>query len=137
MGGKESAAAGRSSGCCTVPPRNGCAAGSPGPPAGRSAWPGRAVGSGSGRLARAGLRQLVVKEPDSPPGSGGWALADLKRFWLARGAWGAVNVDGGPATQMTYLRTDGRYELVPSRWGVAGQRLTLAPDFRGAPEGGT
>jgi hypothetical protein len=94
------------------------------------------------------LSLLVVKEPDSaPPGFravglghsavGGWSLADLQRFWLARQAWGAVNVDGGPATQMTYLRTDGRYEMIPSRWGVAGQRLTFPPDFPGAPEGGT
>ncbi|RYG33029.1 hypothetical protein EON81_19225 [bacterium] len=49
---------------------------------------------------------LVVNEPDHELGSklavkrgelgtGGWMLADLQRFWLSFGAWGAVNSDGG------------------------------------------
>src|SRR5207302_809080 len=52
------------------------------------------------------LYLLIVKEPDSEmasalafrhgePESGGWSVAELQRFWLSLGVWGAVNLDGG------------------------------------------
>ncbi|HEY3416699.1 MAG TPA: phosphodiester glycosidase family protein [Armatimonadota bacterium] len=91
---------------------------------------------------------LIVKEPDSEPDSiyafanrlpvlGGWTVADEQRFWTQFGAWGAVNIDGGNVTQLTALRPDGKYDLVPSRWADRRQRLTCAPDFANAPTGGT
>jgi hypothetical protein len=94
------------------------------------------------------LYLLFVNEPDTENASkiqvkrgqlstGGWALGDLQRFWLAFGAWGAINSDGGAVAQMTYLRPDGKYELIPPRLLVARGRLQFGPDFQGAPKGGT
>ncbi len=91
---------------------------------------------------------LIVKEPDSETASiqalrrgvpllGGWTVADLQRFWLSLGAWGAVNIDGGEVTQMVHLRADSRYEMVPPRWATPQQRLTFAPSFPNAPQGGS
>jgi hypothetical protein len=91
---------------------------------------------------------LIVKEPDDETGSlerfeagevefGGWTLADLQRFWLALGAWGAVNIDGGDVTQLLLLRPVGRYDLVPPWWADRAMRRTLGPDLAGAPAGGT
>lgn len=91
---------------------------------------------------------LVVKEPDrelaskidqrfGKPMQGGWSLADLQRFWQARGVWSAVNLDGGNVTQLLYRRADGRYELVPPRWATDALRQTLNSDLAGAPKGGT
>jgi len=91
---------------------------------------------------------LVVKEPDTETGSaialrrglpitGGWTVPDLQAFWLAKGAWGAVNIDGGDVTQMAFLREDGRYELIPPRWATMQARMTLPPSMEGAPQGGT
>jgi len=91
---------------------------------------------------------LVVNEPDSETASkmalrsgetptGGWALADLQRFWEKLGVWGAVNSDGGSVTQLAWLRDDGKYELLPARIAVPNERLLFGPDFAGAPGGGT
>ncbi|MHB9133856.1 MAG: phosphodiester glycosidase family protein [Armatimonadota bacterium] len=70
------------------------------------------------------LYLLIVQEPDDEgssiaafenreKGTGGWMVADLQRFWKYFGAWGAVNIDGGVVTQLTYLRPDGNYHLLP------------------------
>jgi hypothetical protein len=91
---------------------------------------------------------LVVKEPDSEseslmalrfrrPSVGGWTVADEQRFWHQFGAWCAVNLDGGDVTQLALLRRDGRYDLVPARWGSSDMRLILPPDLAGAPYGGS
>jgi hypothetical protein len=91
---------------------------------------------------------LIVKEPDSEvpsiralrdrlPLMGGWTVADEQRFWKQFGVWCAVNIDGGDVTQMTMLRRDGRYDLVPARWGNTSMRLTFSPDFKNAPSGGS
>jgi hypothetical protein len=90
---------------------------------------------------------LIASEPDHETaskaalragevGTGGWTLADLQRFWLARKAWGAVNLDGGGSTQMTYLRAGDMYELVPPRQAAPQRRLSFPPTFAGAPQGG-
>jgi hypothetical protein len=94
------------------------------------------------------LYLLLVKAPESATAStlalryhlpllGGWTVADEQRFWLALGADGAVNLEGGDATQMACLRPDGRYDLVPPRWTTRAARLTCRPDCLGAPGGGT
>jgi len=94
------------------------------------------------------LYLLIVKEPDTESGSiialknrlpvvGGWTVADLQRFWKSFGAWGAVNLDGGDLTQMTLLRPDGRYDLVPARWGSNRMRMVCKPGFAGAPPAGS
>lgn len=91
---------------------------------------------------------LVVNEPDHELGSklavkygrpdtGGWMLADLQRFWFAFGAWGAVNSDGGVVTQLVFLRSDGKYEMLPPRISSPNERLVFGPNFKDAPEGGT
>ncbi len=90
------------------------------------------------------LYLLIVKEPDSEsasalalrhrqPMTGGWMVSDLQRFWRAKKVWGAVNVDGGGLTQMTYLRKDGRYDMLPPANPV---RMTFSPSFPDAPPGG-
>jgi len=89
-----------------------------------------------------------VQEPDDEgssiaafyarkPGTGGWTVADLQRFWRAFGAWGAVNIDGGVVTQMTCLRDDGRYLMIPPAWASDRREIIFPPTFEGAPEGGT
>jgi len=91
---------------------------------------------------------LIVKEPDDEanslvarytrhPGDGGWTLADLQRFWQNFGAWGAVNLDGGDVTQMTALRSDGRYLLVPPAWASKKLEMSFSPRFYRAPPGGS
>jgi len=91
---------------------------------------------------------LVVKEADDEanslvarytrhPGDGGWTLADLQRFWLSFGAWSAVNLDGGDVTQMTALRADGRYLLVPPAWASKKRELSFSSRFWRAPPGGS
>lgn len=95
---------------------------------------------------------LFVKEGDSEGASisalrvggglfgvglmGGWSVADVQRFWLSKGAWGAINSDAGDVAQLSVVRPDGNYDLVPSRQGSSAMRLTFAPDFAGAPDGG-
>jgi hypothetical protein len=91
---------------------------------------------------------LIVKEPDSEAASlsafrhnlplmGGWTVADEQLFWRQFGAWCAVNLDGGDVTQLAALRQDGKYDLVPARWGGGGMRKTFPPSFAGAPPGGS
>ena len=95
---------------------------------------------------------LFVKEGDSEGASisalrtggglmgvglmGGWSVADVQQFWLAKGVWGAVNSDAGDVAQLCVSRPDGDYDLVPSRQGSGAMRLRFAPDFTGAPDGG-
>ena len=54
------------------------------------------------------LYVLFVKEPDSEGPSlmaaeqgismaGGWSVPDMARFFVALGAWGAINSDAGDA----------------------------------------
>jgi hypothetical protein len=91
---------------------------------------------------------LIVTEPDheaagnvalrrGEPQVGGWSVADLQRFWLSQGAWGAVNIDGGAVTQMAYRMPDARYMLLPPRWAGSNSRVVLPSSLKGAPEGGT
>jgi hypothetical protein len=91
---------------------------------------------------------LIVKEPDSEAASlsalrhglplmGGWTVSDEQRFWKQFGAWCAVNLDGGDVTQLTAIRPDGKYDLVPARWGSGGMRKVFSPNFAGAPSGGS
>ena len=94
------------------------------------------------------LYLLFVNEPDTETASklqvrhgetptGGFALRDLQRFWIAFGAWGAINSDGGAVAQMVYRRGDGKYEMLPPRLVAGNQRLVFDDKFEGAPEGGT
>jgi hypothetical protein len=94
------------------------------------------------------LYLLFIKEPDSESASilalqrriplvGGWTVADLQRFWLSLGVWGAINSDGGDLAQLTYRVPNGRYVLLPPRWVALPVRDTYAPDFRGSPSGGS
>jgi hypothetical protein len=71
------------------------------------------------------------------PQVGGWSVADLQRFWLAYGAWGAVNIDGGAVTQLAYHMPKGEYTVLPPRWAGSNARITLPRDLRDAPAGGT
>jgi hypothetical protein len=98
------------------------------------------------------LYWLFVKEPDSETGSavalqrglpiaGGWSVADVQRFWMALAKEGkiatAINSDAGDVAQMTYLRADGQYELIPPRWaGVNYEQRVFNSDFAQAPIGG-
>ena len=95
---------------------------------------------------------LFVKEGDSEGASitalklgggalglqlkGGWNVADVQRFWQSVGVWGAINSDAGDVAQLSVLRRDGNYDLVPSRQGSSAMRLKFGPDFGGAPDGG-
>jgi hypothetical protein len=94
------------------------------------------------------LYTLIVRERESEaadiaafhrgvPLLGGWTVADLQRFWGQLGVWGAVNLDGGDVTQLTALRPDGRYDMVPPRWVDRQMRRTFTADFPNAPSGGT
>ena len=98
------------------------------------------------------LYLLFVKEPDSETASvlaarhgagwmgvslwGGWTVADVQRFWLSKGVWGAINSDAGDVAQLALLRPDKNYDLVPPRQGSDQMRLKFKPDFKGAPHGG-
>ncbi len=95
---------------------------------------------------------LFVKEGDSEGASiaalrlgggvlglqlrGGWSVADVQRFWLSKNAWGAVNSDAGDVAQLSVLRRDGDYDLVPPRQSSAAMRLRFNSSFAGAPTGG-
>jgi hypothetical protein len=95
------------------------------------------------------LYLLFVKEPDSEtasiyaqrrgvPLAGGWTVADLQRFWLSLGVWGAVNSDGGDLAQLLTVRSNGAgYDLIPPRWSSPAMRLSLGPHLAGAPQGGS
>jgi len=91
---------------------------------------------------------LIVQEQDDEfssieafqqrrAGIGGWTAADLRQFWLALGAWDAVNLDGGVVTQMTCLREDGDYLLIPPAWASKERKIICPPTFANAPSGGT
>jgi len=92
------------------------------------------------------LYLLIVKEPDSEaasirawhrrlPLTGGWTVADLQRFWVAMGVWGAVNADGGEITQMALREASSDYTIVPARQVRSPMRVTVPEDLAGAPEG--
>jgi phosphodiester glycosidase len=94
------------------------------------------------------LYLLFVKEPDAEGPSllaaehgisiaGGWSVPDLARFFIALGAWGAVNSDAGDVGQLLYRTPAGRYILVPPKWTSPEMRMTLNPDLSTAPPGGT
>jgi hypothetical protein len=98
------------------------------------------------------LYLLVVNEPDNEteswlalkrgePLGAGFTLDDLQRFWLSfsksEPIWGAINSDGGAVTQLTYLRKDAKYEMLPARIASRNTRLVFGPDFSGAPAGGS
>ncbi len=87
---------------------------------------------------------LVVKEPDSEglsllalawlwPLPGGWTVPDEQRFWLALGAHGAVNLDGGDVTQALWRHSDGTATLIPPRWTSAARRRPVADLSATAP----
>ena len=75
---------------------------------------------------------VMASHGHGPP-TGGWTVSDEQRFWLAHGAWGAINSDGGDVAQLTYLQPDGDYVLLPP---IAQQRLVFTPDFPNAPQHG-
>jgi hypothetical protein len=94
------------------------------------------------------LYWLFVKEPDAEAPSllaaeygismaGGWSVPDVARFFVALGAWEAVNSDAGDAGQLIYRTPEGRYVLVPPKWSSRKMRMTLDSDFSNAPQGGT
>ena len=65
-------------------------------------------------------------------------VSDVQRFWRAmmkqNKVWNAINSDAGGVAQLSYLRADGKYILVPP--GAGSSRLIFAPDFTNAPAGG-
>ena len=73
---------------------------------------------------------VMASHGHGPP-TGGWTVSDAQRFWLAHGAWGAIN--SGDLAQLTYLQPDGDYVLLPP---IAQQRLLFTPDFVNAPAHG-
>ncbi len=95
---------------------------------------------------------LFVKEGDSEGASiaalklgggalglqlkGGWSLTDVQRFWQSKNVWGAINSDAGDVAQLTVLRRDDDYDLVPPRQSSSAMRLRFGPNFGDAPEGG-
>ena len=95
---------------------------------------------------------LFVKEGDSEGASiaalrlgggalgfqlkGGWSVADVQRFWQSKNVWGAINSDAGDVAQLSVLRPDGNYDLVPSRQTSSQMRLNFDANFDGAPAGG-
>lgn len=94
------------------------------------------------------LYLLFVQDPDTEASSaiqfrhglhmlGGWSLADLQRFWLAKGVWGAINSDGGDIAQLTYLQADRNYMLVAPMISGGGSRRVVSPTFENAPAGGS
>ncbi len=98
------------------------------------------------------LYLLFIKEADSESASiiaarhgggffgvslwGGWTVADVQRFWQAKGVWDAINSDAGDVAQLALLRPDKNYDFVPPRQGSAKMRLKFKPDFKNAPKGG-
>jgi len=69
--------------------------------------------------------------------SGGWSLADIQRFWMAKGVWCAINSDGGGPAQLTYRLPNGNYYLLPPAWAADNTRRLVGPDFKNAPPGGS
>lgn len=54
------------------------------------------------------LREGVVR-------NSGWNLADLQRFWISLGVWGAVNTDGGVVAQRAVRTVEGKLEVIPAQ----------------------
>ncbi len=82
---------------------------------------------------------LVIRDLRSPHDTylrGGWTLEDLQRFWIGFGAANAVNLDGGPETQMLCRKGDG-WLLVPSGKSLAGPRMDLDPSLEYDAGGGS
>ncbi len=98
---------------------------------------------------------LAVKEPDSEAGSsaalsmsvrggasglpslsGGWTVADVQRFWVSKGVWGAINSDAGDVLQWVARQPKGDYEFVPPRQETGAMRLKVAANWNGAVKGG-
>jgi hypothetical protein len=91
---------------------------------------------------------LIVKEPDNEtqsaiefrhgePMKGGWTVAELQQFWISRGAWGAVNFDGGDVTQAVWKLTGGEYEFIPARQASGSLRTKLPSSLTPDPGGGS
>jgi hypothetical protein len=76
---------------------------------------------------------VMASHGHGPP-TGGWTISDEQRFWLAKGVWGAINSDGGDVGQLTFLRPDGNYLLLPP---IAQERRVYPPNFPNAPAAGT
>ncbi|MBC8139984.1 MAG: hypothetical protein H7Y38_00935, partial [Armatimonadetes bacterium] len=71
------------------------------------------------------------------PFTGGWTVADVQRFWLSLGVWGAVNSDGGDLAQLL-VRTPTGYDLSPPCWSSRDMRQTYSYARLGdAPQGGS
>lgn len=92
------------------------------------------------------LYLLIVKEPDFEagssiafsqgiPGRGGWTVADVQRFWLKQGAWGAINSDAGDVGQVIYRDKSG-YTYVPPRQASGEMRVACRRDWKNVPSGG-
>lgn len=83
---------------------------------------------------------LVAQEgeaaPNGPIGSG-WNLFDLQQFWMAIGAWGAVNADGGATAQFALRLKDGRYEVMPCQVSGVSGRPVFGPELNNTPPAGT
>lgn len=85
---------------------------------------------------------LFVVEPDSEVNSkgypvqadGGWTLADVQQFWLAKGVDYAINSDGGIVAQR-WLRMNGATTFVPPKWIGGSLPMALKPGVQ-APQGG-
>lgn len=68
--------------------------------------------------------------------NGGWTLADIQRFWKAKGVYCAINSDGGGPAQLVYRRPDSRYCLLPAVWNGSNARIVLNEQLTDAPPGG-
>lgn len=102
------------------------------------------------------LYLLTVKEPDNEgsssaaltlslrgatlPGGmtlgGGWTTADVQRFWISKGVWGAINSDAGSVLQLVYRKPNSLYTFVPPRQETTIQRINCGPNWYGAVSGG-
>lgn len=90
---------------------------------------------------------LVVVEADHEVGSklatkygkvdpSGWTLMDLQMFWEKRGAWGAINSDGGVVTQLALRLPDPSYEVIAAQQsGRPGRKAET--DLSRTPDGGS
>ena len=102
------------------------------------------------------LYLLTVKEPDFEGGSsaalsahvsgfsgkgipalvGGWTVADVQRFWISKGVWGAVNSDAGDVLQFVYRDANEAYSFVPPRQESGEMRLHVGKNWKDASSGG-
>lgn len=100
---------------------------------------------------------LAVKEPDDEGASsaalsfavrgekipqnmsltGGWSVADVGKFWQSKGVWGAINSDAGGVLQWIARKPNNAgWEMVPAHQSSNKMRVQIAPDWKGAVEGG-